>query len=204
MTAAAAVVASEAPITAEIVRGLPGETEQALREVHYGPYAVGGILVNRKTPLPWDRVYATATPGRSFAMAYNIGSIQLQPGAVGPKYGSIMVYIAADDGRRLLQEDDETIARTYRDDLAAVFPEVSRRIEEVVVERVKWGTPFAHVGRGRLQEALTRPLGRGHLIGDYLGTRYVDTCAERAETTAKTVRAQLPALAREEQVVSAR
>jgi protoporphyrinogen/coproporphyrinogen III oxidase len=103
-----------------------------------------------------------------------------------------MVYAAADLGARLLQEDDETIARRFRDDLCAVFPEAARRIEDVVVQRWPRGIPFAHVGRGRLQAPLTRPLGRLHLVGDYLGTRYVETCAENAEAAALSIREQLP------------
>jgi protoporphyrinogen oxidase len=76
-------------------------------------------------------------------------------------------------------------------DLCAVFPEVTRRIEDVVIQRWPRGIPFAHVGRGRLQAPLTRPLGRLHLVGDYLGTRYVETCAENAEAAALRIREQL-------------
>ena len=132
VTAAAAVLAVPAPVAAELAPGLPGETAAALREVHYGQYAVGAFLVEGKAPLPWDGLYAVATPGRSFGMAYNIGNVQLQPGAPRPAQSSVMVYAAADLGARLLQEDDETIARRFRDDLCAVFPEVTRRIEDVV------------------------------------------------------------------------
>ena len=110
VTAAAAVLAVPAPVAAALAPGLPGETAAALREVHYGQYAVGAFLVEGKAPLPWDGLYAVATPGRSFGMAYNIGNVQLQPGAPRPAHGSVMVYAAADLGARLLQEDDETIA----------------------------------------------------------------------------------------------
>ena len=142
--------------------------------------------------LPWDGLYAVATPGRSFGMAYNIGNVQQQPGAPRPAHGTVMVYAAADLGARLLLEDDETIARRFRDDLCAVFPEVTRRIGDIVIQRWPRGIPFAHVGRGRLQAALTRPLGRLHLVGDYLGTRYVETCAENAEAAALRSAKQLP------------
>jgi len=190
--AAAAAAAVPAPVAASIIRDLPGETEAALREVHYGPYAVGAFLVEGKAPLPWDDLYAIATPGRSFSMAYNIGNVQAQPGAPRPAHSSLMVYAAASEGARLLEQDDETIARRFRDDLREVFPEVSRRVEDVLIHRWQRGVPFAHVGRGRLQPALTRPLGRVHLIGDYLGTRYVETCLEMAEATAARIRQQLP------------
>jgi len=190
--AAAAVLAVPAPVAAALAPGLPGETGAALREVRYGQYAVGAFLVEGKAPLPWDGLYAVATPGRSFGMAYNIGNVQQQPGAPRPAHGSIMVYAAAKLGARLLQEDDDTIAARFRDDLCAVFPEVTRRVEDVVVQRWPRGIPYAHVGRGRLQPALTRPLGRIHLVGDFLGTRYVETCAEAAEAAALRIRDQLP------------
>lgn len=192
VTAAAAVVAVPAPVAADIVRGLPAETEEALRAVHYGSYAVGAFLVERSARLPWDGVYAVATPGRSFSMAYNIGNVQEHPSLPRPRHGSVMVYTAASAGARLLREDDETIATRYRDDLCAVFPGIERSILDLVVHRWPRGIPFAHVGRGRLQPALTRPLGRVHLAGDYLGTRYVETCAEAAELAAARIRGQLP------------
>ncbi len=61
--AAAAVLAVPASVAADLAPGLPGETEAALREVHYGQYAVGAFLVEGKAPLPWDGLYAVATPG---------------------------------------------------------------------------------------------------------------------------------------------
>ena len=192
VTAAAAVLAVPAPVAAALAPGLPGETAAALREVRYGQYAVGACLVEGKAPLPWDGLYAIATPGRSFGMAYNIGNVQQQPGAPRAAHSSVMVYAAAKLGARLLQEDDDTIAARFRDDLCAVFPEVTRRVEDVVVQRWPRGIPYAHVGRGRLQPALTRPLGRIHLVGDFLGTRYVETCAEAAEAAALRIRDQLP------------
>jgi oxygen-dependent protoporphyrinogen oxidase len=190
--AAAAVVATPAPVAAAIVEDLPAATATALRQIRYGPYVVGAFLVSGSAPLPWDGHYAVATPGRSFSMAYNIGNVQQQPGAPRRRHGSVMVYAAAAAGACLMGEDDEEIARRFRDDLGAVFPGVSGRVEEVVVQRWERGVPFAHVGRGKLQPALTRSLGRVHLVGDYLGTRYVDTCAEVAEAAAQRIRGQLP------------
>ncbi len=190
--AAAAVVAVPAPVAAEVVAGLPAETGAALRAVRYGPYVVGAFLVEGDD-LPWRGLYAVATPGRSFSMAYNIGNVQEHPSLPRPRHGSVMVYTAASEGRRLLEEDDETIVARYTRDLTEVFPGCEGRIREVVVQRWPRGLPFAHVGRGRLQAALTRPLGRVHLVGDYLGTRYVETCAETAEAVALRIREQLPA-----------
>ena len=198
VTAAAAVLAVPAPVAAALAPGLPGETAAALREVHYGQYAVGAFLVEGKAPLPWDGLYAVATPGPlvRHGLQHRQRAAAARRAATGARH--VMVYAAADLGARLLQEDDETIARRFRDDLCAVFPEVTRRIEDVVVQRWPRGIPFAHVGRGRLQAPLTRPLGRLHLVGDYLGTRYVETCAENAEAAALRIREQLPLRAADE------
>ena len=62
----------------------------------------------------------------------------------------------------------------------------------MLVQRWERGLPYAAVGRGRLQAALTRPLGRIHLAGDYLGTWYTETAAQTAEAAARAVRAQRP------------
>ncbi len=43
VAAAAAVLAVPAPVAADLAPGLPGETAAALREVHYGQYAVGRL-----------------------------------------------------------------------------------------------------------------------------------------------------------------
>ena len=185
--AGAAVLAVPAPVAADLVAGLPADTAAALRAVRYGPYVVGAFLVEG-ADLPWRGLYAVATPGRSFSMAYNIGNVQEHPSLPRPRHGSLMVYTAASAGRALLAEDDGTIAERYTRDLAAVFPGCERLVREVVVRRWPRGLPFAHAGRGRLQPALTRPLGRVHLVGDYLGTRYVETCAEHAEAVALRVR----------------
>ena len=126
-------------------------------------------------------------------MAYNIGNVQEQPRAPRPRHGSVMVYHGRVSGRAAARaRTTTTIAALYRRDLCAVFPGCEGRIRDVVVQRWPRGLPFAHVGRGRLQPALTRPLGRVHLVGDYLGTRYVETCAETAEAAALRVREQLP------------
>jgi len=191
VAAAAAVVAAPAPVAAALVAGLPAETAAALRAVRYGPYVVGAFLVEGDD-LPWRGLYAVATPGRSFSMAYNIGNVQEHPSLPRPRHGSVMVYTAASEGRKLLEEDDETIALRYTGDLEAVFPGCAGRIRDAVIQRWPRGLPFAHVGRGRLQPALTRRLGRVHLVGDYLGSRYVETCAENAEATALRIRDQLP------------
>ena len=90
-----AIVATPAYVTQAIVRDLPDETERALGEIVYGPYVAAGILTGETGPMPWDDVYAVATPERSFNMLFNTASIvrlgdeRREPG------GSLMVYAGA-------------------------------------------------------------------------------------------------------------
>jgi len=58
---------------------------------------------------------------------------------------------------------------------------------------VRWpqGLPHPRPGRAVLQDALTRPLGRIFLAGDYLGTSYVDTAVRTGGEAANGARAWL-------------
>jgi oxygen-dependent protoporphyrinogen oxidase len=102
-----------------------------------------------------------------------------------------MVYAAANAARRLDALGDDEVAERFRADLLAVYPEARDVVSEVAIRRWPRGLPYAAVGRARLQGALTRPLGRIHLAGDYLGTWYTETAIQTAESAAAAVRAQL-------------
>ncbi len=185
-----AIVATPAYVTVEIVAGLPADTSSALRAIPYGPYVVGAFHTRETRRMPWDDIYAIATPRRSFNMLFNTANVLRQPGPRTP-HGSLMVYAAADLGRALLAERDEDVRARFRSDLEDMFPEARRVIDEIVVHRWERGIPFPQPGRARLQPALTRPLGRVHLAGDYLGTWYTETAAQTAEQAATAVRRTL-------------
>ena len=185
------VVATTAPVAHEILQGIPADVSDALAAVHYGPYAVGAFLVDAGRPLPWRNLYALATPGRSFSMLFNPANV-LEGSGDPPAHGSLMVYSAAAAGAQMLAASDEEIARRFEADLVDLFPEIAGRVREVVIQRWQQGTPYPHVGRGRLQEALTRDLGTVHLAGDYLGTRATETAALTAAIAAERIRDRLP------------
>lgn len=192
IAARAAVVAAPAPVARAIIDGLPPETASALDGVRYGPYAVGAVLTDDPAPMPWDEVYALATPGRAFNMLFSIGSVAAAAAAGGhPRQGSLMVYAGADQGRRMLELRDEQIADRFADDLVAIHPAARGRIREVVIQRWERGLPFAHVGRAGLQTALTTRLDPIHLAGDYLGTWYSETAVQTASAAAERIRAVL-------------
>jgi oxygen-dependent protoporphyrinogen oxidase len=187
--ARAVVVATPAFVTRELVPDLPAETAAALEAVRYGPYVVGAFLTSEEGPMPWDGIYAVATPDRSFGMLFNTANV-LRRGPRRPG-GSLMVYAAANAARRLDALGDDEVAERFRADLLAVYPEARDVVSEVAIRRWPRGLPYAAVGRARLQGALTRPLGRIHLAGDYLGTWYTETAIQTAESAAAAVRAQL-------------
>jgi oxygen-dependent protoporphyrinogen oxidase len=187
-TAAAAIVATPAFVTRRIVADLPSDTAAALEAIPYGPYVVGAFLTGERTAMPWDDLYALATPKRSFSMLFNTSNVLRT--AEGPRQpgGSLMVYAAAGFARRLEGLDDAAIADRFCEDLATLYPESRSVVSEVVIQRWDRGLPYPRVGRSRLQAALTRPLGRIHLAGDYLGTWYTETAIQTAVAAAAAIR----------------
>jgi oxygen-dependent protoporphyrinogen oxidase len=191
LRARAAIVATPAYTTRKIIRDLPAETHHALGAIRYGPYVVGAFLTRETDPMPWDGLYALATPGRSFGMLFNtVNALRQGPRQPG---GALMVYAAANAARALAELDDDAIAGRFQADLEEIYPAVRGLVSEVVVQRWERGLPYAAVGRGELQAALTRPLGRVHLAGDYLGTWYTETACATAEAAARSVSTGLAA-----------
>src|SRR2546423_1769118 len=184
-------VGTPATVTRAIVSGLPAETASALEAMRYGPYGVGAFLTNETHPLPWDDLYALATPRRSVSMLFNTANVLRSRGGTRHEGGSLMVYAAAGGARALAGLDDDEVQARFLADLSSVFPEAGAVVSEVLVQRWERGLPYAAVGRGRLQAALARPLGRIHLAGDYLGTWYTETASQTAEAAARAVREEL-------------
>jgi oxygen-dependent protoporphyrinogen oxidase len=141
--------------------------------------------------MPWDGIYALATPQRSFSMLFNTANVLRRPGRPREAGGSLMVYAAADLARALRQQDDAEIERSFRDDLFAIYPDARRVLREVVIHRWERGLPYPQPGRAALQASLTQPLGRIHLAGDYLGTWYTETAILTAQSAAAAARSQL-------------
>jgi oxygen-dependent protoporphyrinogen oxidase len=182
LTARAAIVATPAYVTREIVRDLPEDTAAALDAIPYGPFVVGAFLTNEPDAMPWDGIYALATPQRSFSMLFNTANVlrggQREPG------GSLMVYAAAGYARALAGLDDLEVAARFSADLIGVFPEARGIVDEVEIQRWEQGLPYPRPGRAQLQPALTRPLGPIHLAGDYFGTWYTETAVQTGTAAA--------------------
>jgi oxygen-dependent protoporphyrinogen oxidase len=75
-----AIVATKAFDAARLVRDLPDDTRSSLNAIPYGPTVVMAMLTNETRPMPWDDLYALATPKRSFNMLFNTVNV-LRPAA---------------------------------------------------------------------------------------------------------------------------
>jgi oxygen-dependent protoporphyrinogen oxidase len=187
--ARAAVVATPAGDARRIVAGLPVEVARALDGIAYGPYVVGAFLTGESSPMPYDGVYAAATPGMSFNMLFNTANV-LRNGARDPG-GTLMVYAAAGLARALAELDDAEVEGRFLDDLHALFPALRGSVREAVIRRWEPGLPHPRPGRHLLQPALEQPLGAVHLAGDYLGTTYIETAIETGTAAALRIRRAL-------------
>jgi oxygen-dependent protoporphyrinogen oxidase len=169
------IMATPAPITRKLVRNLDSQLSEALGQIKYGPYVSAAFLTNETERAPWDDCYAIASPKRSFNVAFNMSSLvrgselSRQPGS------SIMVFSPGDLARKLIDKDDAAILDIYLKDLGGIFPTLPGSVVEGSVQRWPLGLAYNYPGRGKIQSTLTRPYGRLHLAGDYLGSLYTET-----------------------------
>lgn len=174
--ARAVVLATPATVSHRIGVDLPDDMRDALGQVRYGPHVSSAFLTDETSARPWDDLYAIAAPKRSFAIALNQASIvrgtesERQPG------GSMMTFSPAALGRALLDKSDDEIIQLHLDDLDQILGHgFASSVVEAQASRWADGSPYAFVGRAKLQPALLRRSGRVFLAGDYLGTLYTET-----------------------------
>lgn len=161
-----AILAVPAPVAAQIAPDLPGATLAALQAIRYGPFLSVAISTHETGPMPWDGHYAIATPGRRFSVLFNMATT-LRGGPRKPG-GSLMLFRGARGAAALMAESDASIEQAFRQDLTELFPEAKGVLGDCVVQRWPLGAPYAAPGRAALQPALTAPLGRMFLAGDYM------------------------------------
>jgi protoporphyrinogen/coproporphyrinogen III oxidase len=119
--------------------------------------------------MPYDDVYAVATPGRAFDMFTNQAHALR---ALGPRRpgGSLMLFAGAHAAAVHMRESDDVLVERFLADLHELFPQTRGAIADAAVHRWELGNVYARPGRGRLQAALEGPLGPNrnlHLAGDY-------------------------------------
>jgi oxygen-dependent protoporphyrinogen oxidase len=185
-----AVLAAPSHVTTSIAPDLPAEARDALERITYGPYVVAAFLTAERRPMPYDGIYAVATPKRSFNMVFNTANVLRGDGPRQPG-GSLMVYSGASLAQRLDGKPDDEVIEIYLRDLDELFPGLRDAVAETKIVRWPEGLPHPQPGRHLLQPALERPLDPFFLAGDYLGTTYVDTAIQTGTAAAHAIRSKL-------------
>ena len=186
------VLATKAFDAARIAPDLPADTRHSLESIPYGPTVVMGMMTSETGPMPWDPIYALATPKRAFSMLFNVVNVLRPRAAAREPGGSLMVYRSGHAALDLFERSEAEIERLFLDDLYAIYPEARGVVSEAVVVKMPRMLPYAAPGRASLQPALEQPLGRLHLAGDYLGGVYTETAIETGERAAREIRTHLP------------
>jgi len=157
------------PHAAPLVAGVTERGAAALEQLTYGAFLCVAVETNESTAMPYDSVYAMATPGRAFDMFTNQAHALRSEGPRRPG-GSLMLFAGARHAEALLREGDETIVARFLADLHKLYPQTRGIIAGATVHRWPLGNVYARPGRSRLQAALDRSLGAHanlHLAGDY-------------------------------------
>ena len=167
-------MAANAPFGASLVGPVAPRTADALSRMTYGAFLSVAVETNETAAMPYDGVYAIATPGRVFDMFTNQGhALRVGPREPG---GSLMLFTGAQKAAALMRETDVVIAERFLADLYAMYPQTRGNVANATVRRWELGNVYAAPGRGALQGALEGALGAQanlHLAGDYfaeLGT----------------------------------
>lgn len=163
------ILAAQAPFAAPLAREVAPAAADALAQMRYGAFLNVALATREQRAMPWDAIYAMATPGRAFDMFTNQAHALRRGGPRQPG-GSLMLFAGGHHAAALAEEPDEVIVGRFVDDLVGLFPEAAGLVEDAVVQRWPLGNVFARPGRRLLQQPLEGALGGGgnlHLAGDY-------------------------------------
>jgi protoporphyrinogen/coproporphyrinogen III oxidase len=169
------VVAAQAPYAAPLVAPVAEQAADALAQLTYGAFLSVAVETDETTAMPYDDVYAVATPGRVFDMFTNQAHA-LRAGGPRRPGGSLMLFAGAHGAAALMRQRDAVIVERFLADLHELYPQTRGVVAGATVQRWELGNVYARPGRGRLQPALEGALGTHqnlHLAGDYfaeLGT----------------------------------
>lgn len=163
------ILAAQAPIASALVARIAPAASEALGRMSYGAFLSVAVATTETSPMPWDDVYAMATPGRVFDMFTNQAHAVRTPGPRRPG-GTLMLFAGAQSAAALMAESDETIVGRFVRDLVGLYPEAHGLVGDARVQRWPMGNVYARPGRQRLQAAIEGPIGPRaniHLAGDY-------------------------------------
>jgi protoporphyrinogen/coproporphyrinogen III oxidase len=163
------IVGAQAPRTVPLVAPVAEKAAAALAQLTYGPFLSVAVETSETTAMPYDDVYAIATPGRVFDLFTNQAHA-LRDNGLRRRGGSLMLFAGAGAAAALIGERDDVIIERFLADLHDLFPQTRCAIAGAAVQRWEFGNVYARPGRGRLQAALEGALGTHqnlHLAGDY-------------------------------------
>ena len=163
------ILAAQAPFAAELARDVAPAAASALGQMRYGAFLNVAVATKERGPMPWDGVYAMATPGRVFDMFTNQAHALRQHRPRQPG-GSLMLFAGGHGAAELSARPDDVIVGRFVDDLVRLYPEAAGHVEDASVQRWPLGNVFAQPGRRHLQQPLEGALGAErnlHLAGDY-------------------------------------
>jgi oxygen-dependent protoporphyrinogen oxidase len=163
------IVAAQAPFAAPLVAPVARHAARALEQLTYGAFVSVAVQTAETQPMPWDQVYAMATPGRAFDMFTNQAHAVRGDGIRRPG-GSLMLFAGGRAAAALLHEPDAVVIARFLGDLHDLYPQTGDVIADATVHRWPLGNVYARPGRHRLQAPLEGALGERanlHLAGDY-------------------------------------
>jgi oxygen-dependent protoporphyrinogen oxidase len=163
------IVAIPAPQAAPVLGLVAPEQSEALASITYGPFLSVAVMTGETRGMPWDGIYAMATPGRSFDMFSNQAQV-LHASGNRPAGGSLMLYAGGRHARQLIAESDDVVREVFLRDLYDLYPVARGITVETRVKRWTLGNVFARPGRYAIQPQLNGPFGSRrnvHLAGDY-------------------------------------
>lgn len=181
------VLATTASVSRRVGVDLDQEVREALSQIRFGPFVSAAFLTDETERQPWDDTYAIATPKRSFNVVLNMSN-NVRPLTQERLPGSsFMAFSPAGLARQLLEQDDDTVLKTFVEDLDQVLPGTASHLVEAEIMRWPEASPYSFPGRARLQRTLTRCDGRVVLAGDYLGTQYTESAVHTGFAAAESV-----------------
>jgi oxygen-dependent protoporphyrinogen oxidase len=163
------IVAAQAPCAAPLVAPVAEQAAAALAQLTYGAFLSVAVRTSETSAMPYDDVYAIATPGRVFDMFTNQAHA-LRSGGTRRPGGSLMLFAGGRAAAALMREPDDVIVERFLADLHQLYPDTRGASESATVHRWELGNVYARPGRQRLQAPLEGALGAHanlHLAGDY-------------------------------------
>jgi oxygen-dependent protoporphyrinogen oxidase len=158
------IVAAPAPYAAPLVAPVAERAAAMLSQLTYGAFVSVAIETSETAAMPYDDVYAMATPGRVFDLFTNQANA-LRGGPRRPG-GSLMLFAGAHGAAALMHEGDEAIVERFLADLHELYPQTRGVIAGAKVRRWELGNVYARPGGARVQ-GLESPSENLHLAGDY-------------------------------------